>query len=104
MTILEPRVNHRSWSLPIILLILGLCTLAITGIYFYNQNVVLRHAIKDNLKNIQTLQVANADYKNRLYRAFDSANVESLAASHNLIAEKAPRYIEQGAGLIVRNN
>ena len=68
--------------------------LAVSGVYFYNQNVELRHAAADLSQKVETLQVANAEYKNKLYTLLEGVSVEAFVAKYQLVKEKNPQYLE----------
>jgi len=64
------------------------------NIYFYNHIVSLRHMLVSSQKNLQKLEVANADLKNDLYKILDADSLTSLASNFGLIKENKPEYLE----------
>lgn len=78
-------------------------TMAVFSIYFYNQNVNLRHTISANQKLLQEQNVLNADYKNEFYQLWNSKNVELVAKKNGLIPEKNPGYLESDFDILASN-
>ena len=71
--------------------------LLLSGIYIYNRNVALRYSLNALEIQLQKLQVANADFKNDLYKTLDSKNLQGLAAKLSLVRETKPRYLESNS-------
>ena len=67
---------------------------AILSIYFYNINVNLKFRLNLTEKTFQQLEVANADFRNQLYKILDLRNLAEFTAKQNLISEKNPAYLE----------
>jgi len=67
---------------------------AILNIYFYNLNVNLKYRLGLREKEWQGLEVANADFKNQLYKITDTRNLASFMQERNLISDKSPKYLE----------
>ncbi len=65
----------------------------VLSVLFYNQNVQLNHALKDNQKKIETVRSENADMKNKLYLVMDMENSDQLAAKFGLVKERKPDYL-----------
>ncbi|MDD5431207.1 MAG: hypothetical protein PHP03_03230 [Candidatus Pacebacteria bacterium] len=97
MTIIQPNKAKRGINPSYYILGAVLICSAFSSIYLYNQKVNFDHSIRAGLKSLQTLQVANSDYKNRLYHLKDAENIKLLAKGMNLVQDKAPTYIESGA-------
>lgn len=94
MTVIEPNKQHSFWVLPIIVMAGLFMALAVSSVYFYNQNVELRHTTADLSQQAEALQVANAEYKNKLYTLLEGETVAAFVAEHQLIKEKNPTYLE----------
>ncbi len=77
--------------------------MAISGIYFYNQNVNLEHAINKISKELQSARTANADFKNHFYQILNSKNVEAIARQNGLVPEKNPVYLESKFEILASN-
>lgn len=103
MTIIQPNKNRQAFHPFILVLTAVLAFSAFSGIYFYNANVKLRHAIGDSAKNLQELEASNANYKNNLYKILDANNVEAVAAQKQLIQEKNPKYMESKSEILASN-
>ena len=65
----------------------------VLSVLFYNQNVQLNHALKDNQQKIETVRSENADVKNQLYLVMDMENSDQLAAKFGLVKERKPDYL-----------
>ena len=76
------------------ILVIGFIILeAILGIFAYSKSVRLGYLINQEQKDIQQLEVENAEFKNHLYAVLDFQNVEKIAAELGLIKEKRPDYL-----------
>ncbi len=93
MTIIEPNKNSFRSKLPIYSLVGLVLFEAVLSVLFYNQNVQLNHATKENQKNIEIVRSENADLKNQLYLALDLENSDLLAAKLGLVKESKPEYL-----------
>ncbi len=80
-----------------------LVVMAVLGIYFYNQNVNLEHAINKISKELQSERTANADFKNHFYQVLNSKNVEAVARQSGLVSEKNPVYLESKFEILASN-
>lgn len=91
MTIIEPNKNKSNLliALTVGLIILG----AVLTIFAYNQSVRFSHALSDQRKSIDSLQVKNAELKNQLYAILDIQKVDQLAEKLGLIKERKPEYL-----------
>ncbi len=103
MTIIEPNKARYSYNLSLLLLALSLVGLVLCNIYIYNENVSLRHSISGGSKNLQELQVTNAELKNELYRITDISNLTNLVRINNLIKETRPKYFEKTVDVLAVN-
>ncbi len=103
MTIIEPNKAKYSYS-PTVFMGLFL-SVFLTGayIYFYSEGVSLRHSISEGSKNLQELQVANAELKNQLYQITDLSNLNSVIESKKLVKDKRPEYIESKSEALAAN-
>lgn len=102
MTILQPH-SYSKLNPVSIFLGLVLVSMAAFSIYFYNQNVNLRHAVSQASKELQIQRTSNADFKNRFYQIFNSKNVKALAEEKGLISEKNPAYLKTGLEILASN-
>ena len=80
-----------------------LACLAFSNIYIYNQNVGLKQFISAGSKDLQELQVANAEYKNKLYKMTDLSNLNEIIKSNNLVKDKKPEYFENKSEILASN-
>ncbi|MDD5547351.1 MAG: hypothetical protein PHN74_00400 [Candidatus Pacebacteria bacterium] len=103
MTIIEPNKHKYNPSSGFILVAGFIVLSAFLSINFYNKNVNLRHLITSNTKNLQEMQVSNAEFKDKLYSVLAPENIKSLAQSLNLVQEKRPEYINSGLEPLARN-
>lgn len=103
MTIIEPHKATYSYSSRILYALFTLAALVCLNIYFYNENVSLKHSISADSKNLQGLQVANAELKSQLYAVTDLSNLNVIAKGKNLVKETKPQYLETGSGVLAVN-
>ena len=96
MTIIEPNKNQYN-NYEIFYLLTFILITAILSIHFYNLNVNLKYQISLREKAIQTLESANADFRNELYKTLDEKNLSALIFKQNLIPDKNPDYFEYNA-------
>jgi len=103
MTIIEPNKAKYSYNPSLLLLALSLIGLVLCNIYIYNENVGLKHSISAGSRNLQELQVANAELKNELYKITDISNLTALVKANNLIKEIRPKYFEKTVDVLAVN-
>jgi cell division protein FtsL len=103
MTIIEPHRAKYSYNSAVLYMLLALVALACLSIYFYNESVDIRHSISANAKDLQSLQVSNAELKSQLYATMDLSNLDAIAKSENLVKETKPGYIETTSGVLAVN-
>ena len=94
MTIIEPNKHKLNLAPSIILLGISLAFSVVFIINLYSRGVDLKHNLVSKNKQLQELQVLNADYKNKLYQVLNSQNINSITKERNLIPEENPRYLE----------
>ncbi len=94
MTIFTPHQSKIRINAKLFLWVTALLTIVLTSVYIYNQNVAFRHSLSILESELQELQVANADVKNKLYNLLDSKNLHGLIEKLSLIKETQPRYLE----------
>lgn len=94
MTIIEPNKLKYSYNSSVLLMSLLLAFLAFSNIYIYNKNVTLKQFISEGSKNLQELQVVNAESKNKLYKMTDLSSLDGVIKSNNLVKDKSPKYFE----------
>ena len=93
MTIIQPNKSSYKTNFLMILVIGFIILEAILGIFAYSKSVRLGYLINQEQKDIQQLEVENAEFKNHLYAVLDFQNVEKIAAELGLIKEKRPDYL-----------
>jgi len=103
MTIIEPNKARYSYNSSPLLLSFALIGLVLLNIYIYNENVGLKHSISDGSKNLQNLQVANAEFKNQLYKITDVSSLNILVKNNNLVKETKPKYFEKTSEVLAVN-
>jgi len=94
MTIIEPNKSKYSYNSSVLLMSVLLAFLAFSNIYIYNKNVALKQFISEGSKDLQELQVANAESKNTLYKMTDLSSLDGVIKSNNLVKDKSPKYFE----------
>ncbi len=103
MTIIEPNKTKYSYNSSPLLLSFALVGLVLLNIYIYNENVGLKHSISDNSKNLQVLQLANADFKNQLYKITDLSSLNGIVKTNGLVKETKPKYFEKSSEALAVN-
>jgi len=95
MTIIQPNKNNYKSNFIISVLILVLISVALWGMFLYNQLVDLRHEIKKQKISLDEAEVTNAELKNKLYSIIDVENLKSSIDSQSLILDKNPEYVKK---------
>ena len=94
MTILQP---HKKLTLLTKLLIILAIPLALEIVFLVilsNQTVNLRHEILKMNLEIQRVENANVELKDKVFALFDNQSLEDFSAKHALVQEKKPEYLE----------
>ena len=92
MTIIEPNKNHF-FQASLLYFAAFLLAVSIAGIYFYNLNVSLKYGVSMREQEISRLEAANADLRNRMYKALDVRALTAVIQQRNLIQDKNPDYL-----------
>lgn len=95
MTIIQPNKTNHKANFLISLLILTSVSIAVWGVFLYNQLVDFRHEIKKQGADISRAEVTNAELKNNLYSIIDAKNLKSSVDSQSLILDKNPEYVKK---------
>ena len=103
MTILQPNSRYQINSGIIVLVALAMVVVSL-NIYFYSSIVNMRHRLTKDGKDLQAAQVANADYKNDLYKTLDLGNLKEFSGKSNLVKETKPSYLEVGISVAASGN
>ncbi len=101
MTIIQNKKTKNKLGLWNGILLLTILIFSFFNIYFYNQSVNLRHEIDQQKGSLQNIQVANADFKNRLYAMSNTQKLEDLAAN-GFVLDKNPEYVQK-QNLVLNN-
>jgi len=94
MTIIQPNKTNHKANFLISILILCSISVAVWGVFLYNQLVNLRHEVKKQETDISRAEVTNAELKNNLYTIIDAKNLKSSVDSQSLILDKNPEYVK----------
>ncbi len=94
MTIIQPNKTAYKSNFLILILMFVSISMAVWGVFLYNQLVNLRHDVKNQETNISRAEVMNAELKNNLYSIIDAKNLKSSVDSQSLILDKNPEYIK----------
>jgi len=103
MTIIEPHKTKSSYNSTVFMLVFALVAFVCLNIYFYNETVNLRHSISVASKNLQALQVSNAESRTRLYQLTDLSSLDAIAKSRGLVKERKPEYFENKSEALAVN-
>ncbi len=94
MTIIEPNKSKYSYNSAVLTMFVLLACLAFSNIYIYNKNVSLKQFISEGSKDLQELQVVNAEFKNKLYKMTDLSSLNDIIKSNSLVKDVRPKYFE----------
>ncbi len=94
MTIIQPNKNKPFWNKVLIALGAAIMSAGISIIIIYNQNVEFDHEAERLNTELQDLQTADAELKEKFFELLSSNNLEKLASERQLIKETKPRYLE----------
>jgi hypothetical protein len=103
MTIIEPNKSKYSYNPVVLTLLVFFVSLICLNIYFYNNNVILKQSISIESKNLQKLQVANAEIKDQLYKITDINNMDSVIEAKSLVKERNPKYFQGESEILAIN-
>lgn len=67
---------------------------ALFSVYIYNQIVGLRYQFGNSEEQLNALRVANAEFKDRLYKILSGQNSEAFARTLGLIKDNKPVYLQ----------
>lgn len=102
MTIAQPN-REVQLNKVLRLLFLGIVLSGMVSIFFYNQMVSQRTALRAATKNVDQLQLASADLKNRYYAVLDDKNLLQIATQLGYVKEANPKYLRlEGAVALTR--
>lgn len=91
MTIIQP--HKRQFNIRLAILIALFIAVVFMNISVYNAIVDMRYALKTQEKSLKTLEVANAELKNKLYGLLDVGNASLVAEKLSLVKERRPEYL-----------
>jgi len=92
-TIIRPNKNKHLIDLRIILLSIGLFTMAGVSVLLYNQIVNLQHFISSQSDSLEVAKLTSVDYKNHLYQLIDSKNLIILANQLGMVKVNNPEFL-----------
>ena len=95
MTIIQPNKTSYKSNFLILTLIFVSISVAVWGVFLYNQLVNLRHEVKSQEIALGQAEVANAELKNNLYNIIDAKNLESSIKNQSLILDENPNYVKE---------
>ena len=94
MTFIQPNKNKSILNSIITALVLGMALISLWLIILYNQTVNLDHAILNFDRELQKLQIANAELKEKTVALLAGDNLAAFAAERSLVQERSPQYLE----------
>jgi hypothetical protein len=94
MTYIQPNKNHSTLNILLIFLGIGFFLGAVWLVILYNNSVNFSHGLSEMKSEFQEVQTVNVELKEKIFSVLDSLNSKSIAASHNLVQEKKPQYLE----------
>ena len=100
MTIIRPKKENGSRLLHG--MIFSLSILLVGGVVgviaLYNQRINLEHDFEAFSLDLKSLEAENAELKDDLFKLFDSALFEQLAAERGLVLDTHPEYFTTRKG------
>lgn len=92
-TIIKPNQHLLKINWLLLLMIGGLLTIVVQGIFSYNQIVNLQHALNGQAKFFDQAKLVNIDFKNQLYQLVDPKNLINLANQLGLVKVNKPEFL-----------
>lgn len=96
MTFIQPNKNKNILNLIIAGLTLGIILISFILIVVYNKQVGLEHGIAAMNAEMQKVQAANAELKEKTVAILGGENSEIFAAERGLTQDRNPGYLEIG--------
>lgn len=94
MTIIKPYAD-KTFINKILMLVIGFLVLsAFWLVIIYNRAVNLTHSISQTKDNVEKLQTANAELKDKMFSLFKNDNLAAFTNNKQLIQDRAPQYLE----------
>ncbi len=93
MTIIKPTRHNNRFRYTIGVLIIFLGVGAVLTVMFYSGVVELRHRLAGTEKEMNKLEMQNADLKNRFYHKTAASHAEETARAAGLVNERNPSYL-----------
>jgi cell division protein FtsB len=103
MTIIQPNRRRGTTRFMIGVFFLLLFTGALGAVLLYNNVVDLRHRLADKEQALATLEVENAEFKNRTYALLDARKAKDMLEKSALIFDRNPEFIMVESGAIATN-
>lgn len=94
MTFIQPNKNKNILNGIIAALVLGIVLISLWLIVLYNQAINLDHAILNTDRELQKLQAANAELKEKTVALLAGDSLVAFAAERGLVQERNPQYLE----------
>ena len=94
MTIIQPERGIFWVNKLLFLLVVFLVGSAFWVISLYAQLVNLNHGLDKMSQEIQGVQTANSELKDKIFAQLDSGKFKQLAAERQLVQDRTPRYLE----------
>ncbi len=94
MTYIKPNKNNSSLNIVLLLLGVGFFFGATWLVILYNNSVNFSHGLSEMKLEFQKVQAANAELKEKIFSVLGPLNSKDVAASHNLVQEKKPQFLE----------
>lgn len=93
MTFIHSQKENFKLNKFIAILTVSVVVAACLLILFYNRNVNLSHAMLEAREETQLLEAKNAEFKEQIFRALNTAELEQTILNRGLVKEKTPTYI-----------
>ncbi|KKW48304.1 MAG: hypothetical protein UY99_C0005G0013 [Parcubacteria group bacterium GW2011_GWA1_59_11] len=94
MTIIQPNHSNVWLNRTLVLLVALVVFSAAWLVSLYTQLVNLNHGISQASSEIQDIQTANAELKDRIFGLFDQDRMKAVADARSLIKDREPQYLE----------
>src|SRR5690349_18678165 len=93
MTIIQPNKQRSSYRLILGLFFLFLFVGALGAVFLYNNVVDLGNRLAAKEKTLQSLEVSNAELKNKLYALTDARTAKEKLQASSLVLDQHPEFI-----------
>jgi cell division protein FtsB len=93
MTLIQPNKQNILLNFILIALILLVTVSVIWLIMLYTKTVSLAHGASTMREELTQLESQNSELKGKMFALLDPGQMEALAASRGMVADRSPEYL-----------